>query len=767
MTTKTLCLGFPRIGLDRELKRALEGHWSGAISKEELLGRASALRKRHWQLMRSKGIDSIPSNDASLYDHVLDTAVLVGAVPERYLVLSDPVERYFAMARGCQDPSRQIDLPALELTKWFDTNYHYIVPELEPPFAFSLDPSKPLEEIQEARSIGIETRPVFIGPISFLLLSKLGPKAAPGMRTLDALPNLLPVYEALFEKMAQAGVEWIQLDEPFLVTDLDPEKREAYAKAFARLSALSPRPKVLLATYFGPLEDNLELALGSGFEALHLDLLRGRSDFEKAIELAPPNLSLSLGLIDGRNVWRSDLDKAHELLRKAALRLGEERVWVGSSCSLLHVPVDLEAEKKLDPELRSWLAFALQKLEEIRALADAASSDRPDSPPFQASRAASASRKTSPRTHNPEVRKRLASVDESMFQRKAPFKERIQLQKAALGLPLFPTTTIGSFPQDASVRKARAAWKSGQMSTAEYEAFLRNSISECIATQEVIGLDVLVHGEFERTDMVEFFGELLEGFAITENGWVQSYGSRCVKPPILYGDVRRPKPMTVDWAIFAQSRSQRPVKGMLTGPLTMLQWSFVRDDQPRSESCMQIALVLRDEVLDLEKAGIRVIQVDEPALREGLPLRRKGWEEYLRWAVNAFRLTTSGVRNDTQIHTHMCYSEFKDILPAIVHMDADVISIESSRSRMELLNEFRTHAYPNEIGPGVYDVHSPRVPSVEEFTQLIERAAKVIPPEKIWVNPDCGLKTRGWKEVKASLSNMVEAARRMRATYGG
>jgi 5-methyltetrahydropteroyltriglutamate--homocysteine methyltransferase len=765
MAVLATCLGFPRIGRDRELKKALESFWAESSTADELARAARALRLRHWAAMQAAGLDHIPSNDFSLYDHVLDTAVMLGAIPARFRGIADPLRRYFAMARGLQDAAAQTDVAALEMTKWFDTNYHYLVPELEPGQAFALDATRLLVEIDEARAIGVEPRPVVLGPVSFLLLSKLA-RAEPGATTLDLLDDLLPMYERLFGLLATAGVAWVQLDEPCLVTDLDDAASAAYHRAFARLSRWAVRPRVVLATYFGDLFANLPLAVHAGFEALHVDLVRAPEQLAQLLPALDATTILSLGVVDGRNVWRTDLDRAHALVRRAVDELGPERVWVAPSCSLLHTPVDLARELRLDDEVRSWLAFATQKLGEIGALATAATSPAPRGEAFGAARAALASRRSSPRVVDPAVRGRLATVDAAMLHRTSPFAARAEAQHRRLGLPLLPTTTIGSFPQTSEVRGARAAWRSGKLSDAQYHAFLCDETRRCIARQEALDLDVLVHGEFERTDMVEHFGQLMAGFAFTEFGWVQSYGSRCVKPPVLFGDVSRRAAMTVEWARYAQSLTSRIVKGMLTGPVTILQWSFVRDDQPRRDTAMQIALALRDEVGDLEAAGIAAIQVDEPAIREGLPLRRRERAGYLRWAVDAFRLATSSVRDDTQIHTHMCYSEFGEILGAIGELDADVLSIETSRSRMELFADFRRAGYPNEVGPGVYDIHSPRVPTAAEIRDLLIRAADVLPIARLWVNPDCGLKTRGWPEVEQALANMVSAAQQLRRERG-
>jgi 5-methyltetrahydropteroyltriglutamate--homocysteine methyltransferase len=712
--------------------------------------------------MKERGIAQIPSNDFSLYDHMLDMAVAVDAIPARYRGITDSLTRYFAMARGLQDPDAGIDVPALEMTKWFDTNYHYIVPELEPSQRFRLNSRRILEEIEEARALGVEPRPVLPGPVSFLLLSKFGPGVASEQTPLALLEALLPIYAELLGLLGTKNVGWIQLDEPCLVQDLAEPARAAYQRAFESLADCAVRPRILLATYFGALADNLPLAAGSRLDGLHVDLVRAPEQLDAVLAAIPSTMVLSAGVVDGRNVWRTDLDAAHGLLRCAVDRLGASRVLVAPSCSMLHAPVDLAAERKLDPELGSWLAFATQKLEEVRALADTGDSE-PKGPLFEQARAALTVRRASPRTRRPLVRGRVARVEEQMLRRKSVFAERSKTQHARFALPVLPTTTIGSFPQTAEVRAARAAWRSGKLTDDAYQRFIQEETSRCILRQEALGLDVLVHGEFERNDMVEYFGEQLEGFAFTENGWVQSYGSRCVKPPVLFGDVARLKPMTVNFSKYAQAQTRKPLKAMLTGPVTILQWSFVRDDQPRSATCMQIALALRDEVSDLERAGISMIQVDEPAIREGLPLRRGEWDGYLRWAVDAFRLATGGVRDETQIHTHMCYAEFGDILGAIAEMDADVLSIETSRSKMELLRDFGRFRYPNEIGPGVYDIHSPRLPSSDDMLALLLKAADVVPLRRLWVNPDCGLKTRGWPEVEAALRNMVEAAHRARA----
>ena len=756
MTTVTT-LGFPRIGVKRELKTALERYWRGESSADALQDTARDLRHRHWQLQRNAGADVVPCNDFSLYDHVLDTAFLFDALPDAYRALADadPLAGYFALARGLQKDG--VDLRALEMTKWFDTNYHYLVPELHAGQSFRLRGDKPVAEYLEAHAQGHGTRPVLLGPVSFLLLAK----TVDGSDRLALLDRLLPVYAELLTKLHAAGADWVQLDEPCLVLDLDEATRSAYLRAYATL-AKTVRPRLLLATYFGRLDAQLPLACALPVDGLHVDLVRGKEQLDDVLKQWPRGRVLSVGLVDGRNIWRTNLDNALILARYAQGHLELGQLWLAPSCSLLHVPVDVIGEKALPSDLKSWLAFARQKIEELRLLADALRDPRTADPALAVARDRIESRRHSDRVHRPAVATRLASPEAADIHRDAPYPQRRLAQDARFALPAFPTTTIGSFPQTHEVREARARHKSGTLSDTDYEAFLEAETARCVRIQEEIGLDVLVHGEFERNDMVEYFGEQLDGFAFTKNGWVQSYGSRCVKPPIIYGDVSRPAPMTVRWTRYAQSLTERPMKGMLTGPVTVLQWSFVRDDQARAQTCRQIALALRDEVLDLEAAGIGVIQIDEPALREGLPLRRADWQAYLAWAVECFRISASGVKDDTQIHTHMCYSEFNDIIEAVAAMDADVISIETSRSRMELLEAFVKFRYPNEIGPGVYDIHSPRIPTTGEMIDLLERARAVLAPEQIWVNPDCGLKTRGWPEVRTALERMVEAAHALR-----
>ncbi|MDW8299004.1 MAG: 5-methyltetrahydropteroyltriglutamate--homocysteine S-methyltransferase [Anaerolineae bacterium] len=759
-------LGYPRFGVQRELKQALEGYWSGKIDQDGLLESTRQLRLAHWRLQQAAGIDVIPSNDFSLYDHVLDMAFALGAIPARYSALPlDSLDTYFAMARGLQ--RQGVDVPAMEMTKWFDTNYHYIVPEIAVGQRFALTSTKAVDEFLEARAAGIHTRPVLLGPVSFLLLSKpAAEQLDQSLRAhtpLDELSNLLPVYVELLNRLAQAGANWVQIDEPCLVLDLDEKAKSAYQTAFAALSRDS-QLRIMVATYFGALADNLSLAVNLPVAGLHIDLCRAPQQLDDVLAHLPDDKVLSLGIVDGRNVWRTDLDAAFAKIQRAAERLGTERLQIAPSCSLMFTPHDLALETELDAELKSWLAFARQKLDELVALKRAINEGVESvAAIFAESRAAIESRRRSPRTHNPEVRRRQAQIDQTMLTRRSPYSERKAQQAAQFHLPLLPTTTIGSFPQTAEIRAKRNAFNKGELTQEAYEAFLKAEIERAVRLQEELGIDVLVHGEFERTDMVEYFGEQLTGIAFTKHGWVQSYGSRGVRPPIIYGDVARPAPMTVKWSTYTQSLTERPVKGMLTGPVTILQWSFVRDDQPRSMTCQQIALALREEVIDLQNAGIRIIQIDEPALREGLPLRKAEQPAYLEWAVACFRLASSGVEDSTQIHTHMCYSEFADIIEAIARLDADVISIEASRSKMELLEVFQHYRYPNDIGPGTYDIHSPRVPSAQEIEALIERAVRVIPPQQLWVNPDCGLKTRRWEEVVPALRNMVQAARAVRA----
>ncbi len=758
---KTANLGFPRIGANRELKKAVESYWKKTSSIADLQKEASLIRVKNWQMQKAVGINFIPSNDFSFYDQTLDTLALFGAVPDRFKFSDGNVDLdlYFAMARGAQRDG--VDVTAMEMTKWFDTNYHYIVGEFKKDQAFKLSSTKIFDEFLEAKRLGIETRPVVLGPVSFLLLGK----TIDGSDRLDLLDNLLLAYRELFKKLQDIGVKNVQIDEPFLVTDLSADAIRAYSKAYPQIKKFAGTTKLHLATYFENLGNNAELAFSLDTDAVHVDLVRAPEQFAEVLDLVKPGQSLSLGLVDGRNIWINNFENSVSVAKKAVEKLGANRVIISPSCSLLHTPVDLTAEDKLDAELKSWLSFATQKLSEIAIIATAADNRSAEvGSALEANRKALQARKTSTRIHDENVKERVVAISKSLMNRKSDFASRKKIQSNHIQLPLLPTTTIGSFPQTKEVRKFRADFKAGNISATEYEKFVQEETTRTIRFQEEIGLDVLVHGEFERNDMVEYFGEQLKGFFFTKNGWVQSYGSRCVKPPVIFGDVSRPKAMTVEWAKYAQGQTSKIMKGMLTGPITILQWSFVRDDQPRKTTALQIAFAIRDEVCDLEQAGIKIIQIDEAALREGLPIRKGKWNEYLKWAVEAFRITASGVEDRTQIHTHMCYSEFNDIIKAIADMDADVISIETSRSQMELLNAFVNFKYPNEIGPGVYDIHSPRVPKQEEIESLLRKALDVLKPEQIWVNPDCGLKTRDWPETKAALQLMVDATKAVRAS---
>ncbi|MBR1283967.1 5-methyltetrahydropteroyltriglutamate--homocysteine S-methyltransferase [Bradyrhizobium sp. AUGA SZCCT0177] len=766
-------LGTPRIGPRRELKFALESFWSGTTDEKALIETGIGLRAANWARQKKLGVSIIPSNDFTFYDQVLDTCVMVGAIPKSYGWNGGtvPLATYFAMARGAQGAAHDADcghahhdaahgVPALEMTKWFDTNYHYMVPELEKDQTFTLASRKPIEEYLEAKALGYQTRPVLVGPVTFLKLAKC--KDA-GFNTLSLLDRLVPVYIEVLRELTKAGAEWVQIDEPCLVLDLDIIAQQALHYAYAEITKAVPELKIMLATYFGGLGANRDTALALPVAGLHLDLVRAPEQLDDLAGF-PKDRVLSLGIIDGRNIWRADLSRLLDRLEPVVTRLGGDRVQLAPSCSLLHVPIDLALETSLDPDVKSWLAFSVQKIEELAALGTALARGRVHADAIlKASDEAAAARKASPRIHDAKVAARAAGIDSAMRRRLNAFTDRAGVQHSRFNLPAFPTTTIGSFPQTADVRNARAAHAKGALTDDAYKLYLQNQTARAVRWQENIGLDVLVHGEFERNDMVQYFGEQLEGFAFTGYGWVQSYGSRYVRPPVLFGDVSRPKPMTVEWWRYAQSLTKRPMKAMLTGPVTILNWSFVRDDIPRSEACRQIALAIRDEVADLEAAGAGMIQIDEAALREGLPLRRSEWKSYLDWAVDAFRICSSGVRDDTQIHTHMCYSEFNDIIDAIGAMDADVISIETSRSKMELLDAFRNYRYPNEIGPGVYDIHSPRVPETAEMTDLLKLARLRLSDAQLWINPDCGLKTRKWEEVRPALVNMVAAARELRA----
>lgn len=760
-------LGYPRIGSQRELKKACEAYWSGKTTYKNLLQVGRNIRHENWQLQKQASIDLIPSNDFSFYDQVLDMSLMVNVIPERYhdVIINknnSELDLYFAMARGYQKDG--LDITAMEMTKWFDTNYHYIVPEFRKNQTFKLFSTKVIDEYYEAQQLGVKTKPVLIGPVSYLLLGK---EKEDGFDRIDLIKKLLPVYIEILKKLDKLNVEWIQFDEPFLALDLTDKQKRAYEFAYGEIKKEFPHLKTVLTTYFESLRDNATLAASLPVCVLHIDLVRAPQQLEEILGLLPDKMTLSLGVVDGRNVWKNDFTKSLALIETATSKLGQKRVMIAPSCSLIHSPCDLDLERnetQLPTEIKNWMAFAKQKLDEITTLKGLSKTETREqfSDKLVTNQKSVESRRTSTLIHNPGVKDRVNKITEADAKRVSPFGQRKAKQKAALKLPLFPTTTIGSFPQTTEVRSWRAKWKKGDLTDAQYDKLLKDETEKAIRWQEDIGIDVLVHGEFERNDMVEYFGEQLAGYVFSSNGWVQSYGSRCVKPPIIFGDVSRPNAMTVAWSAFAQSLTRHHMKGMLTGPVTILQWSFVRDDQPRSVTTNQIALAIRDEVVDLEKAGIKIIQIDEPAIREGLPLRRSDWKAYLDWAVKAFRISASGVKDETQIHTHMCYSEFNDIIDSIAAMDADVITIECSRSQMELLDAFADFKYPNEIGPGVYDIHSPRVPSKDEMVYLMNKAKAVIPADQLWINPDCGLKTRHWDETKKALIEMVQAAKELR-----
>lgn len=789
-STRAHALGLPRIGAGRELKFAQEAFWRGQLDEAALQQVGRDLRARHWELQ--KDLDFVCVGDFAWYDQVLNTLALLGALPQRFgfsgtdLTLS----QYFAAARGvsatagtggcgahCGHGGKLQDAhSAMEMTKWFDTNYHYLVPEWRHDTQFGSGVNWLFEEVEQAQALGYQTKVCLLGPLSLLYLGKSKDSLLP--EKLALLPRLVTAYQHVLSRLQAQQVSWVQIEEPILGLDLSADWLQAFLPTYTSL--VQHAPDLLLSTYFAGVGAHADLLAQLPVAGVHLDLVRAPQQLDELLSAWPRGRVLSAGVIDGRNIWRSDLSSLLEQARKLQQRLQQDfaaPLWLATSCSLLHVPLDLRLEQggepggaaadkgaSLDPELRSWLAFAVQKLEELHALRSALNGHTAEViGQFTASQVASHTRANSRRIHNPLVQQRLQAIQSSDYQRQQPFSARSQVQQQRWQLPLFPTTSIGSFPQTANIRQARAAHKRGELSALEYLQAMRAEIAQVIAVQEELGLDVLVHGEPERNDMVEYFGEQLWGYAFSSHGWVQSYGSRCVKPPIIYGDIFRAEAMTLEWALYAQSLSQKPVKGMLTGPVTMLQWSFVRDDQPRATTMLQLALALREEVLALEKAGIGIIQIDEPALREGLPLQKAAWDAWLQQAVDAFRLTCAGVADSTQIHTHMCYSEFNDILPALAQMDADVITIETSRSQMELLDGFAAFAYPNQIGPGVYDIHSPRVPQVEEMLNLLQRARQVLSDDKLWVNPDCGLKTRAWIETRAALQNMVEAARRLRA----
>lgn len=757
-------LGYPRVGAHRELKKASEQYWADTISRDDLFATAKAIRRQNWQLQQDAGIDLIPCNDFSLYDLVLDTSLMLGAIPQRYNPVltqnskNSEIDLYFAMARGYQKDG--LDITAMEMTKWFDTNYHYIVPEFTANQQFRIFSEKVFEEFNLAKqALGTVPKPVLIGPVSYLLLGK---EKEPGFDKVSLIKKLVPVYIDILKKLQNQGAVWVQLDEPFLTMDLSREEKDAFIYAYAEIKKHCPNIKTLLTTYFDSLHKNTFLAVSLPVCALHLDLVRAPGQLDEVLNLIPKQLTLSLGVVDGRNIWKNDYIRSVGHIKTAVAAIGADRVMIAPSCSLLHTPADLDLETAINPEIKNWMAFAKQKLNEVKELAEIMEGN---TPLLVENMKALSARSLSKLIHKQSIKERAAAITDADANRASEFKSRQKIQQDKFKLPLFPTTTIGSFPQTDDIRQLRAKLKKGALSQEEYNAEIEQATLGAIRWQEDIGIDVLVHGEFERNDMVEYFGEQLDGFLFTKNGWVQSYGSRCVKPPVIYGDVSRPEDMTVRWTSFAQANTKKLMKGMLTGPVTILQWSFVRDDQPRSETTNQIALAIRDEVVALEAAGIKVIQIDEPAIREGLPLRKADWDGYLDWAVKAFRISASGVRDETQIHTHMCYSEFNDIIRHIALMDADVITIETSRSQMELLEAFADFEYPAEIGPGVYDIHSPRVPTVDEMASLLEKAAALLPVGNIWVNPDCGLKTRKWPETQAALSNMVEAAKAAREIF--
>ncbi|MGO4394569.1 5-methyltetrahydropteroyltriglutamate--homocysteine S-methyltransferase [Variovorax sp. M-6] len=764
--TRTHILGFPRMGAHRELKFALERHWRGEIDAAALETLGADLRARHWQAQRDAGLDFVTVGDFAFYDHVANHIQLLGCEPPRFEFAGDAPElaRYFTMARGVADEAGHEGCAhgghatfALEMTKWFDTNYHYLVPEFSAHTRFGLSSVRLFDEVAQAQKLGHKVKAVLLGPLSFLWLGK---EKQAGFDRFTLLDALLPVYEQVLARLKSLGVEWVQIDEPVLGLDLPDAWRNAFERSYWQLARSAP--KLLLATYFSPLAENLRLACQLPVAGLHVDAVRAPGELTGVADWLPAHKVLSVGIVDGRNIWRTDPDAALARLQPVVDKHRGE-LWIAPSCSLLHVPFSLAAETRLDAEIKSWLAFAVEKLDELRVLRAALDGEESAvEAELVAARKAVAARRASPRVHRADVALRLARSVASDDRRLSGFPQRQAEQRARFALPPLPTTTIGSFPQTGAIRAARAAFKRGELDAASYREKMQAEIALAVRKQEALGIDVLVHGEAERNDMVEYFGEQLDGFAFTANGWVQSYGSRCVKPPVIFGDVARPAPMTVEWTAYAQSLTKLPMKGMLTGPITILQWSFVRDDQPRSVTTEQIAWAIRDEVVDLEQAGIGIIQIDEPAIREGLPLRRAGWKNYLEGATRSFRISASGVADRTQIHTHMCYSEFNDILPEIAAMDADVITIETSRSDMELLRGFGDFRYPNEIGPGVYDIHSPRIPSTDEMVRLMRKAAAVVPAANLWINPDCGLKTRGWPETEAALSNMVAAARILR-----
>lgn len=754
MTIRNHTLGFPRIGLDRELKKAQENYWAGKISQEELVAVGKALRARHWQQQADAGVELLPVGDFAWYDQVLGTSLLLGNVPPRHRNEdgSLDLDTLFRVARGRAPTGKPA--AASEMTKWFNTNYHYIVPEFQQGQSFTFAWKELLEEADEALALGHKIKPVLLGPVTYLWLGKV---KGPEFDRLTLLKDILPIYQQVISALKEKGIEWVQIDEPALVLDLPVEWQNAYQTAY---QALTGQVKLLLTTYFDGISHHLDIIKNLPVNGLHVDISAGQDDLQLLHQALPKDWVLSLGVINGRNVWKADLSTRYQQV--VALK-DKRSLWIGTSCSLLHSPIDLNAETKLDDEVKSWFAFAVQKCEEVALLAKALNAPEGEYDEQLAQYSAPIrQRQHSTRVHNATVEARLQAIEAQDSERNSPYTQRAEVQRTRFNLPLWPTTTIGSFPQTTEIRTVRLDFKKGRIDTAAYRTNISEHIKQAISEQENLGLDVLVHGEAERNDMVEYFGEHFDGYVFTQNGWVQSYGSRCVKPPVIIGDISRPAPITVDWATYAQSLTEKPVKGMLTGPVTILCWSFPREDVTRETIAKQIALALRDEVDDLQKAGIGIIQIDEPALREGLPLRRDEWQAYLDWAVDAFKLSAAIADDETQIHTHMCYCEFNDIMDSIAALDADVITIETSRSDMELLEAFEHFDYPNEIGPGVYDIHSPNVPNVEWIVGLLRKAQSRIPAERLWVNPDCGLKTRGWPETRAALANMVEAAKYLR-----
>ncbi|KAG6880390.1 hypothetical protein C0992_007801 [Termitomyces sp. T32_za158] len=758
-------LGFPRIGANREIKKAVEAYWAGKISAEDLNKAAAEVKKASWNSVKSQGVDFVPSGEFSLYDHVLDHAAAFNVIPKRYVGLGlSPLDVYFAMGRGRQ--SEGVDVPASEMKKWFDSNYHFVVPEFSEETDFKLNFNKALEEFNEAKAAGITTRPVVLGPISFLVLGKAAKGSKPGFQPISLLPKLLPIYTKLLSDLKDAGAEWVQIDEPVLILDSAASLEKEFTSTYAELAPLAP--KILLTTYFARLDSNLNFVAKLPVSGLHIDLDRAPGQLQEVVDaIKNTNIVLSLGLVSGRNIWKTDFDAALKLGKVAVDALGQERVIVATSSSLLHTPVTLASETKLTPEQKDWFSFATEKAAEVATLAASLSNsqDPKVAAALEANKTSIAARRAFEANSDDTVRKRVAAITPDQLERKSPFAVRKEIQAKHINLPKFPTTTIGSFPQTKEIRLARAKLGKGELTSEQYEEFIKKEIETVVRFQEKIGLDLLVHGEPERNDMVQYFGEQLNGFVFTQNAWVQSYGSRYVRPPIIVSDVSRPGPMTVKWSSYAQSLTNKPMKGMLTGPVTILNWSFPRADVSRELQSKQLALALRDEVVDLEKAGIHAIQVDEPAIREGLPLRRADWDAYLKWAVDSFKLATAGVSDTLQTHSHFCYSDFDDIFPSIQRLDADVISIEASKADMKLLNTFKHYGYSNQIGPGVYDIHSPRVPGEQEIKDRVKAMLDILPDSLLFVNPDCGLKTRGWKETEASLVNLVNGAKWARENY--